>query len=118
GIAWFIRYWLRHGREWNWSERMPALVTASVLTAPYGWIFDQVVLALPIAALAAYYVRGSRRIPNYVLGLYTAVNAALIFAAIRQSPLAYGLAPAGISCLLAMKAEPRVYDIPQLCGVS
>src|SRR5262249_12814170 len=54
GACWFAWYWRKHRRDWQWAQRMPALVTASVLTTAYGWIFDQTVLALPIIALASY----------------------------------------------------------------
>jgi hypothetical protein len=40
---------------WNWGREMPALVTVSVATAAYGWVFDQVVLlvaGLPLLAAA------------------------------------------------------------------
>ncbi|MCL7965668.1 MAG: DUF2029 domain-containing protein [marine benthic group bacterium] len=43
------------GSEWNWLREMPALVTVSVATAAYGWVFDQVVLlvaAIPLLAIA------------------------------------------------------------------
>ena len=41
--------------EWDWGREMPALVTVSVATAAYGWVFDQVVLlvaGLPLLASA------------------------------------------------------------------
>jgi hypothetical protein len=43
------------GSQWNWEREMPALVTVSVATAAYGWVFDQVVLlvaATPMLAIA------------------------------------------------------------------
>jgi hypothetical protein len=43
------------GSQWNWEREMPALVTVSIATAAYGWVFDQVVLlvaAIPMLAIA------------------------------------------------------------------
>ena len=51
------------GSEWNWLREMPALVTVSVATAAYGWVFDQVVLlvaAIPMLAIA--FRSGGRRL--------------------------------------------------------
>ena len=45
GLLWLAWYWRRHRRNWDWSERLPALLFASLLAAPYGaWPFDLVLL--------------------------------------------------------------------------
>jgi hypothetical protein len=54
GMLWLAWYWRRHRRGWDWNERLPALLFASFLAAPYGaWPFDLVVLLLPLPGLAA-----------------------------------------------------------------
>jgi hypothetical protein len=53
GILWLVWYWRRHCRNWQWHERLPALLFASFLAAPYGaWPFDLVVLLLPLLGRA------------------------------------------------------------------
>ena len=56
GLAYFATRLRRYrGSAWNWDREMPALVTVSVATAAYGWVFDQVVLlaaGLPMLATA------------------------------------------------------------------
>ncbi|QEL13490.1 glycosyltransferase family 87 protein [Limnoglobus roseus] len=48
------RYWWRKRQIWNWSDELPGLVFVSVLATPYGaWIFDLVVLLVPVLAVAA-----------------------------------------------------------------
>jgi heme/copper-type cytochrome/quinol oxidase subunit 2 len=58
GLAYLLaRLRRRRGSEWNWEREMPALVTISVATAAYGWLFDYVVLliaALPILVIAIH----------------------------------------------------------------
>ncbi len=54
GLAWFVAMWLNHRGAWDWGERMPALLFASLLAAPYGaWPFDLVVLLVPVVRVAA-----------------------------------------------------------------
>lgn len=74
GLSWLIFYWSRYRDRWDWLERMPALVTASVLTAAYGWIFDQTVLIVPIIALCALRAQNERKISRADVTLYTALN--------------------------------------------
>ena len=53
GLAALAYLWLRHESDWDWRDRMPLLLTISVLTSAYGWPFDEVVLLVPVLMLAA-----------------------------------------------------------------
>jgi hypothetical protein len=92
GAAWFARYWLRNRRTWSWASAMPELLLASVLTTSYGWIFDQVVLLVPVLASAAWMFndRGNDRRGQWVV-LYTAANFAVI--ALFQVTMAQAFTP-------------------------
>ena len=48
GLVWFALYCHKKTQDWNWAAVAPSLVTASVLTAPWGFPFDQTVLAVAI----------------------------------------------------------------------
>lgn len=37
-----------NGTTWNWPLAFPLIVAVSILTAPYGWIFDLTVLLVPV----------------------------------------------------------------------
>jgi hypothetical protein len=75
GLAWFVPYWLRHRHHWDWSERLPPLLLASLLTTAFGWLFDLVLLVLPIMQVAVQLHReGSRRSWIAALLVYGAVN--------------------------------------------
>ncbi|HZR30269.1 MAG TPA: glycosyltransferase family 87 protein [Terriglobales bacterium] len=45
-------YWNKHSGQWQWRDRLPAVLTLSVLTAAYGWPFDEVVLLVPVLMIA------------------------------------------------------------------
>jgi len=44
---------VRSGKLWNWASSLPWVVAVSVLTAPYGWIFDLPVLLVPVVWVAS-----------------------------------------------------------------
>jgi hypothetical protein len=76
GTLWFLLYW--HGRRhtWIWEEQAPLLLLASFLTTCYGaWVFDLVVLLLPLLQAAVWTVRSRQRT---MIGLavagYLAIN--------------------------------------------
>lgn len=79
GIAWLGIYWHRRRATWDWLQEMPLLVTMSVLTSAYGWMFDQTVLGLAVIAVAAEYARPKAQIPWNLIVWYTGLNCALIF---------------------------------------
>lgn len=111
GLIWFAYYWRKHRRQWNWTERMPALVTVCMLTTPYGWLFDQTLLVVPIIAFAGALARKEKRLPRNAVLLFTALNVVLIFGAMASSPWTYLPAPILFAVLLwrrsrMLRAEP------------
>ena len=56
-------YWFAERREWDWPRELPAAVLASVVTTGYGaWVFDLVVLLVPLTHAAGVLARsGSGR---------------------------------------------------------
>jgi hypothetical protein len=62
GMVWFPLFWLRHRRTWSWGEQAPILLFASFLTTAYGaWVFDLVVLLLPLLQAAVWVVADKKR---------------------------------------------------------
>ena len=101
GAVWFIAYWRRHRLTWVWTERMPTLVTVSVLTTFYGWIHDQTLLVVPITALAAHYSRIFGRIPVSLVALYTVLNVGVLLILFASTQAAFIPAPVLLAILLA-----------------
>lgn len=64
GLAWLAVYWRWNRDTWDWSERLPWLLLVSMLTAPYGaWLFDLVVLLVPVLQRAAALRRDNWQMP-------------------------------------------------------
>ena len=80
GFGWLAWWGWRHRANWDWSEQLPTLLLASALTAAYGaWLFDLVLLLVPVIALAA---RLSQPAPSSVrmsaLAVYAGVGVAVM----------------------------------------
>jgi hypothetical protein len=74
GLAWFVPYWFRRRKAWDWAEQTPILLLVSFLTTFYGaWSHDNVVLLVPLMQAAVWVV--SR---PWQLGSYLAVAGYLI----------------------------------------
>jgi len=86
GLLWFIPHWRRQRDAWDWTEEMPLLLLMSFVTAPFGWVLDQVVL-LPAAIQAGVWVLRSVRPQVRIAALigYIAVNAPPWLMAMRRT---------------------------------
>ena len=74
-LIWAGWYSWRNQYSWNWQIATPPLLFASVLGSPYGWVYDSVILLIPILSLAAAVVKR----PLMWLALYFAVNLCCLF---------------------------------------
>jgi hypothetical protein len=62
GIAWFPFFWFHQRRAWKWENQAPLLLLISFLTTAYGaWVFDIVILLLPLLQAATWVVRDNDR---------------------------------------------------------
>lgn len=99
GVGWALWYYFRHRRGWDWANHGPLVVLVSCLTSPYGWMYDQVLVLIPLVAVLA---PRSHKPNKFILGvalvaLLTAVCLALHGARFREitfvwhAPLCLGL---------------------------
>jgi hypothetical protein len=49
GLVWVLQYWWTRRKRWSWSDELPLLILAALLTTAYGWVYDLVV-TLPVLA--------------------------------------------------------------------
>ena len=60
GLAWCARFVAQRKSNWNWREHAPALIVTSVLTTPYAWLTDEVIV-LPAILQAAVWIYLARK---------------------------------------------------------
>jgi len=75
GIFWLGLVGLRHRADWLWADRIPLLLLVSVVTAPFGWSFDQVVL-IPVLlqAMIRVFATSCARLVSGAIISYLAIN--------------------------------------------
>jgi Glycosyltransferase family 87 len=75
-VIWFIIYWNRHYKSWNWVDELPIVLLISQLTSPYSWTYDLVIL-IPVVILAAVWMSSDLKSwSTFVLILvFIAINA-------------------------------------------
>lgn len=78
GFVWFVLYFRKMRSNWNWSDRLPVVVTASMLCAPYGFVYDQALLMIPITYLAAKSAQETGKISSGAIMLYSVLNAGVL----------------------------------------
>jgi hypothetical protein len=109
-----VAYWWGKRAGWNWPAEAPGLIFASVLTTPYGaWIFDLVVLLVPVIARTVELVEDrSWRRPVWFGGLVLLTLAAVfspwvvqLLTGVFHMPIHYfiGVTPAVLLLWLAVR---------------
>ena len=76
GLGWLLARWRGCRGDWRWEEQMSVLVAVSVISAAYGWTYDQVVMLtmiLPATQLLAAMVKRGPAIALALIGV--AINA-------------------------------------------
>jgi hypothetical protein len=66
GLVELAMYWRRYCLDWKWRDRLPMVLTLSVLTAAYGWPFDEVVLLVPVLMIAAGSIYDGHKLRRFV----------------------------------------------------
>ena len=71
GIGWVFLHYSRRAENWDWRSEMPLLGAVSWLAAPYGWVYDMVIL-VPTILDAAIRIEatGDRRLARRALTGY------------------------------------------------
>ncbi len=58
GNLWLCWYWWRRRDSWSWVKQVPILTLVGLLTAPYLWSYDLVLLAVPLVPALARLLQG------------------------------------------------------------
>jgi hypothetical protein len=93
GAVWCVCYFLANRLTWDWRCDGLSVTVVSVLTTPYGWLPDEVVLLPAVLQAAAWMAAGKRpgaagRIP---LAVFALLNGLLLLMVCFQVPLRSGL---------------------------
>jgi hypothetical protein len=111
-LAWFLPYWRRYRSDWRWQERVPALIAVSLATTAYGWIYDQIVLLVPVVQVATTMGRTSRAHRLTTVSTYVLINIAILTMNVLEAdPFRYIWVPFAFALWWAA-ATSRGEDMP------
>jgi hypothetical protein len=92
GLLWSVRYYWKNQRTWSWRERGPALLIVAVLTTPYSWMTDEVVLLPAILQSVLWVNRAKLRVRSQlVILLFVCLDLLLLLIVRAQVPPATGI---------------------------
>lgn len=75
GGIWFIYFWYKHHKSWNWVDELPILLLISQLTSSYTWTYDQVILLPAIIQATIRMASNWKRYSTLLLAvLYLIIN--------------------------------------------
>jgi hypothetical protein len=63
----FLVYWLKFHDSWNWSKALPILLLVTMITSPYTWTYDLVILLPAIIQGSVWLVENGKRWSTYLL---------------------------------------------------
>jgi hypothetical protein len=94
GLVWACWFYWKNSARWNWREHGPALLIVSILTTPYGWLTDEVVL-LPAILQGAIWVYNKRHQlstrSKIAVSIFAALNGLLLLILNAKVPFATGI---------------------------
>ena len=94
GLLWCVWFCFVHRPDWNWREHAPALMVVSVLTTPYSWLTDEVVL-LPAILQATVYVYSARQgmhlKSRFAVAIFACLNGLLLLILSSKIPFSTGI---------------------------
>jgi len=94
GLVWCVWFLIHNQHNWNWRQHGPALLVVSVLTTPYAWLTDEVVLlpAILQAVVVVYQTRAYMKVGGrLVLVMFALLNALLLLILKAKIPFATGI---------------------------
>jgi Glycosyltransferase family 87 len=93
GFLWCVWFCIKNMRNWSWRDHGLTVMVVSILTTPYGWLTDEVVL-LPAILFAAMCIFGQKKIPvttKIVLGIFGFLNWLMLMLVAAKIPLQSGI---------------------------
>ena len=110
GLLWFLFYWRRQHKVWDWRAAMPVLILASFVTSSYMWPFDMVALLLPVLAVTIELIQNRQILATGILFLtYIGINSGTVyhFLFIHNYYYLFWLAPAWLGWYLLGELQVR-----------
>jgi hypothetical protein len=118
GLLWFPFFWWQRREAWSWQHQAPLLLLVSFLTSAYGsWVFDLVILVVPILQVATWVIaHPDRRVCRIAVVSFLAIDAVALFQNLAgvTYPAFFWMTPALFASYLILGWQTRRYLSTQL----
>jgi hypothetical protein len=92
GLLWSARFYWKNRQTWSWRGHGPALLVAALLTTPYSWMTDEVVLLPAILQGVVWVNRTKLKVTSQlVILLFVGLDLLLLLIVRAQVPPATGI---------------------------
>src|SRR5205085_7338469 len=94
GLLWCMWFCVKNMAQWSWRDHGLTVMVVSILTTPYGWLTDEVVLlpAILFAAMCIFARKQKLRITTkIVLAIFGFLNWIMLLLVASQIPLQSGV---------------------------
>ena len=94
GLLWCVWFCIKNRSQWSWRNHGLTVMVVSILTTPYGWLTDEVVL-LPAILFAAMCIFGGKQklsiTTRLALAIFGLLNWLMLLLVASQIPLQSGI---------------------------
>src|SRR5262249_23043558 len=90
GLLWTAWFCWRNRATWDWREHGLTVMVVAILTTPYGWLTDEVVLLPATVSAALAILAGQKKLPagtRVALGVFALLNWILLMLLALHIPL-------------------------------
>jgi hypothetical protein len=116
GVIWLLYYWHLKKSNWDWLQEIPTLLFASLITAPFTWNHDMIVLTPALMQATILLLMSRKRwVKVSILVVFILANIAnLILHKLRDETWVIWMAPLLLICfLVARNQQPVLTDLSQ-----
>jgi hypothetical protein len=86
GVAWFLIYWARHQKSFDWITILPLIILISIATNPYGWTFDSAVCVWCVVQIALLFDFSHWTLKKILIfTIYWSINYLILFLSASQN---------------------------------
>src|SRR5262249_44029143 len=94
GLLWSAWFCWKNRANWDWREHGLTVMVVAILTTPYGWLTDEVVLLPATVSAALAILAGQKKLPagtRVALGVFALLNWILLMPLALHIPLQIGI---------------------------
>ncbi len=92
GLVWSSYFYWKHRLTWSWRQHGPAVLVVSLLTTPYSWMTDEVVLLPAILQAVVWLMQAKLKVlSQFVVLLFICLNLLLLLIIRAQVSPATGI---------------------------